>query len=275
MPRIDLLVIDPQHDFCDPSGALFVKGADEDMKRLAKMVGRVYKDLSDIHITQDAHHWFDVAHPCFWIDAGFKHPDPFTIISADDVKSGKWRPAVHGDDFRDRMQAYVDALESSGRYPLCVWFPHCLIGSPGMSVVPDLFVAVGLWEEHMKTAFVEYVTKGSNPYTEHYSAVKAEVPDPEDPSTQINTRFVETLKEADVILAAGEAGSHCLANTVRDIANEFGDDSFVSKIVLVEDATSPVPTFEQAQDDFIQEMVNRGMRLTTTDKFDPKKGSLT
>ena len=29
--RIELLIIDPQNDFCDPSGALYVGGAENDM----------------------------------------------------------------------------------------------------------------------------------------------------------------------------------------------------------------------------------------------------
>jgi nicotinamidase-related amidase len=108
------------------------------------------------------------------------------------------------------------------------------------------------------------VTKGSNPWTEHYSAVQADVPDPADVTTQLNTGLIKTLEEADIILVAGEAGSHCLANTVRDIANNFGDASYVGKLVLLEDATSPVPTFDKFQDDFVAEMTAKGMQLSTT-----------
>jgi nicotinamidase-related amidase len=114
---------------------------------------------------------------------------------------------------------------------------------------------------------VDYVTKGSNPWTEHYSAVCADVPDPADPGTQINTRFIQTLTEADVVAIAGEAGSHCLAYTVRDVANSFGDDSYVQRLVLLEDATSPVSGFENLQSDFIREMRGRGMQVTTTRDF--------
>jgi hypothetical protein len=46
----------------------------------------------------------------------------------------------------------------------------------------------------------QVVTKGSNMFTEHY-AVFADVPDPKDPSTQLNTPFIE---EADVIIFSGE-----------------------------------------------------------------------
>ena len=62
--RVHLLIIDPQHDFCDKSGALFVQGADEDMKvRLPKMITRLGAKLDDIHVTLDCHHLIDVAHP--------------------------------------------------------------------------------------------------------------------------------------------------------------------------------------------------------------------
>jgi len=113
----------------------------------------------------------------------------------------------------------------------------------------------------------DYVTKGSNILTEHYSAVQADVPDASDVSTQINTRLIQTLESADQILIAGEARTHCLANTVRDIANNFGDDSFVSKLVLLTDASSDIPGFETHAQAFMKEMTTRGMQLTTTTEF--------
>ena len=64
-----------------------------------------------------------------------------------------------------------------------------------------------------------------------------------------------------MILLAGEARSHCLANTVRDIANNFGEDN-IKKMYLLEDCTSDVTGFEQMGKDFITEMVSRGMNLT-------------
>ena len=93
------------------------------------------------------------------------------------------------------------------------------------------------------------------------------VTDPSDPGTQINTRFIQTLLEADLVAIAGEAGSHCLANTVRDIARNFGDDSYIQRLVLLEDATCPVPGFEALQSNFVKEMRARGMQVSTTQDF--------
>jgi nicotinamidase-related amidase len=52
--NIQLVAIDPQNDFCDiPGAALPVTGANADMERLAKFVGRAGHKLSDIHVTLD------------------------------------------------------------------------------------------------------------------------------------------------------------------------------------------------------------------------------
>ena len=262
--KVHLVIIDPQVDFCSPQGALYVKGAESDIQRLARMVSRLSTKLDDIHVTLDSHRLIDVAHPIFWKDSAGRTPDPFTIITTRDVESGRWTPVLPS--MYRRMLDYVKTLEANGRYPLCIWPPHCLIGSPGHCVMPELQQALLCWEQQ-RFAMVDYVTKGSNPWTEHYSAIVADVPDPSDPGTQINTRFIQTLLDADIVAIAGEAGSHCLANTVRDVANNFGDDSYVRRLVLLEDATSPVPGFEAFQTDFVKEMKARGMQISTTRDF--------
>ncbi|MBS1722435.1 MAG: hypothetical protein JSS66_05450 [Armatimonadetes bacterium] len=262
--NVHLLIIDPQNDFCDPQGALFVKGADADMQRLADMVDRLGDSIEDIHVTLDSHHLNDIAHPNWWKDASGNHPAPFTIITAADVDAQVWTTTVPG--LYRRSLEYVQKLEQNKRYPLCIWPPHCLIGSVGAAVTPVLMDSLSRWaEKHFRT--VDFVTKGSNVFTEHYSAVKADVPDANDPSTQINTRLIQTLKDADMVAIAGEASSHCVANTVTDIADAFGDDSFVSKLVFLQDASSPVTTFESYADKFVQEMTARGMQVSSTADF--------
>ena len=113
---------------------------------------------------------------------------------------------------------------------------------------------------------VDFVTKGSNYKTEHYSAVQADVPDIEDTSTMLNTRFIGMLEKADEILISGEALSHCVANTIRDIANNFGEEN-IKKFILLEDASSNVTGFENLGEEFVKEMVSRGMKKTTTEEY--------
>jgi nicotinamidase/pyrazinamidase len=246
--KIHLLCIDPQRDFAEKQGALFVYGGDEAMHNVTNFIKRTKSKLDDIHVTLDSHHYVHIANPIWWKNSNGDHPSPFTIITYKDVESGKWMATQPG--FQKWCLEYTASLEKNNRYPLCVWPVHCTIGSAGTMVVPELFSALQEWEEEF--AVVNYVSKGSNIKTEHYSAVKADVPDPKDPSTQINTSLIDTLLEADLIACVGLAGSHCLANTVRDIANAFGDDKYIQKLVLLTDGTAPVQGFEKLQDDFIR-----------------------
>lgn len=262
-PRIHLLVIDPQNDFCDPQGSLYVSGAERDMDRLASMVERLGRKLASIHVTLDSHRKVDISHPMWFKDGRGRHPAPFTVITAADLERGAWtttQPSGY-----KRTLAYLKALEASSRYPHVIWPYHCLIGDAGHNVWPKLASAIHEWEERF--AMADFVTKGSNPWTEHFSAVQAEVPDPEDPTTQVNVALIETLEQADIVLLAGEALSHCLANTVRDVATKFADPRYTEKLVLLTDASSNVSGFEHYGDAFVREMTARGMRTSTTTHF--------
>jgi nicotinamidase-related amidase len=263
MRSIHLLAIDPQNDFCDPNGSLYVPGADEDSKRLAGFVTQAKDKLDDIHITMDSHNRVDISHPIWWKDSSGNHPSPFTVITAADVKAGTWTTTQAW--MQERSLAYLEALETGGRYPHVIWPYHCLIGSEGGLVYPELFNAVQDWTDRF--AKPDFVAKGSNPWTEHFSAVRAEVPDPQDPGTQINTAFIQTLEQADDILLAGQALSHCVANTMRDIADNFSDPAYLAKVILLTDCSSNVPTFEQLGDDFVRDMRARGMRVSTTSDY--------
>jgi nicotinamidase-related amidase len=204
----------------------------------------------------------DIAHPLWWEDASGNPPPPFTIITRQDVEAGRWQATRP--EARARSQAYVAALEAGGRYPLCIWNPHCLMGSVGHTVYAPLFEALCAWEATTRIP-VDYIHKGSNIWTEHYSAIQADVPDPDDPTTLPNHALITALREADVVFIAGEAGSHCVANTVRDLVQHLGEDYDLSRLMLLTDTLSPVTGFEALQETFLEEMSERGVRICTTE----------
>lgn len=266
---INLVAIDPQNDFCDIDGAsLPVPGADEDMNRLAVFVDRVGDRLADIHVTLDSHRLIDIAHPAWWKDQNGNTPPPFTIISVDDIESSIWTPRNPG--FRERTLAYARELASTGKYLLNVWPPHCLIGTWGHNVHSALNDALQRWSEK-EFAGVDYVTKGSNPWTEHYGALIAEVPDPQDPTTALNAAFLKMLQDADIVVVAGEALSHCVKETVTQIADHIGDEH-IKKFHILTDCSSPVSAvpgadFPVIAQEWLKEMEKRGMTLTTSTEF--------
>jgi len=254
MKKQDLLIIDCQNDFVLKDGALSVSGAYEDAQRLAKFINEYGHNISDIYCTLDSHHFLDIAHPAWWIDANGNHPKIYTIISEDDIKNGKWRtsnPAA-----QKRSAEYVSKLAQNKRYPLCVWPPHCLIGTSGHNVEKNVSDALLNWSKTKKRN-VLFVTKGSNPWTEHYSAIKADVPDPTDPTTMLNTRFINILKNADVIFISGQALSHCVRSTILDVCDKFDDES-VKKFHLLRDTCSNVPGFEHLGEEFVQILKKKG-----------------
>lgn len=263
--QIQLFIIDPQVDFCSPNGALYVAGADKDMSRLAAMVGRLGDAIDAITVTLDSHHPIDIAHPIFWRDSSGAHPGPFTIITADDVNAGRYTTTHPG--MMARATKYVNQLKANGRYPLCIWPPHCLIGSEGHAIMPELFTELRQWEER-RLRMLNLVTKGSNYWTEHYSAVQADVPDPEDPGTALNWDLIKALKSADTILIAGEALSHCVANTIRDVAYNFGPEN-VKKFCLLEDCSSNVAGFEQLGEAFVRDLTAMGMQVVKSADYLP------
>ena len=270
MKSIHLLVIDPQNDFMDiPNAALPVPGANEDMNRLAEFIDRAGSKIDDIHVTLDSHRQVDIAHPVWWVDNNGNQPDPYTNITADDVRTGKWR--TRNPAFNERSLNYVQDLETKGNYALMIWPPHCLIGTSGHNVHGRLNESFQKWSQD-EFAMVDYVTKGSNPWTEHYGAMEAEVPDPEDPSTGLNTDFISMLSTADIILIAGEALSHCVKASLDQIATNIGDEH-LNKFHILTDCTSSIPAVPNGPDfptissAWLNDLEKKGMTLTTSTEF--------
>jgi nicotinamidase-related amidase len=279
-PVVHLLVIDPQNDFCDlPAAwcpadpltgaalapALPVAGAHADMQRVAALIRAGGEGLADITVTLDSHHRVDIAHPTFWRRADGAPVAPFTPVTAAQVRVGELAP-------RDaaalpRTLAYLDELEARGRYTLMVWPVHCEIGTWGHEVHAGVRAAYNAWEESRVRA-VRKVTKGENPWTEHYSAIQAEVPDAADDATQMNAALLAELDRADVLLVAGEAGSHCVRATTEHIVDNLPGGR-PERVVLLTDCMSPVGGFEAQQAAFLAAMRARGVRLATSAEILP------
>lgn len=276
MPRtIHLLIVDPQNDFCDlpesyrpldpltglaVAPALPIAGAHADMQRLARFIDATAPVLSSITVTLDSHHRLDIAHPTFWRAGNGDPVAPFTPITAAQLRAGEFVPR-HDDDL-PRTLNYLDELEARGHYTLMAWPVHCEIGTWGHNVHPDVRAAYGRWEEE-RQFIVRKVPKGANPWTEHYSALMAEVPDADDPRSQLNRGLLDSLDRADLILIAGEAGSHCVKATVEHLAEHLPGGN-LSRIVLLTDCMSPVAGFANAQSSFLQRMRDLGVQERTS-----------
>lgn len=277
MSKQVLLIIDPQVDFCE-GGNLAVQGGTQALKNVANFIRRYGSQLDDIIVTLDCHNPLHIAHPIWYVDENGNPPPPFTCLVEDKGEilsgsldasgfhaSGKVRCRRMG--FTKWTLNYLRSLKSGNRYPHMIWPPHCLIGSPGACMIPEIFDAVREWEEG-QFGVAAKISKGSNPKVEHFGALRAEIPDPDDDSTQVNSYFLKLLGDPDTtVYGCGLARGHCLANTCYDVANEFDGDTFCQRFVLMEDGTADVGGLEFLGDNFVRDFKARGMKCSKTTDF--------
>lgn len=236
----------------------------QDAERIKQLLSENAKEISSVFVTLDSHQRMHIAHGVFWQDAAGKHPDPFTLISVADVESGKWRAVNEAD--QEPARAYVKELERDGRFKLCIWPEHCIIGTAGHNITAPVNEGLDQWIGSTHGT-VDWVHKGQNVHTEMYSALKAEVAIESDPSTSLNRGLVERLSRFERILVCGQAKSHCVNFTVRDLVDNLAwPKEQMNRIWLLEDAMSSVTTFEQEGEQFIADMQAAGLTVTTTDK---------
>lgn len=235
--RTALLVIDAQNDFHDiPGAALPVTGSSKDIQRLVDFINNT--SLDTIFASLDTHYSLDISHPAWWEIGNGDPVTPFTLITSDDIKNGKYVARI--DPIRSLR--YVESLEHNGEFNHFIWPEHCLNGTTGHSLHPAFFDAIRGWMNKNKR-WVNFITKGVNPYTEHFGIFRANVPITEDPSTQVNQGIFATLNNHDTIYLAGQAKSHCVANSLRQMMQIA--PQLATKIVVLEDCMSDVPGLPQ------------------------------
>ncbi|NIZ40983.1 hypothetical protein PVA45_05655 [Entomospira entomophila] len=254
--RHHLLIIDPQNDFCDSAGALFVPGASQDMERLAQFIHQKKTTLDRLFVTLDSHHRYDIAHPLYWVQEDGSKPQPLTTVTVQDIEKKRIIPR-HSADV-DRSYHYLSELESRGISHI-IWPEHCIIGEWGHQIYPIIAQEIREFQERMYQA-PTILFKGMNPYTEHFSALSAIVPDSSDRNTQLQTSLVRELLDCDQLYIAGEALSHCVASTINDLIANI-DRGERGKIVLLLNATSPVSGFESMMDVMLEEWSQSGIHI--------------
>jgi nicotinamidase-related amidase len=254
--RVCLVLVDVQNTFCIPGFELYVggrsgTGAVDDNRRLCSFLYRNLGTITQIVPTMDTHRVMQIFHPVWLVDDAGNHPSPYTLVSAQDVESGRWRvnPAAaqsagFEDEYAERqLLHYVQALEAGGKYSLTVWPYHAMLGGIGHELVSAIEEAV-FFHSVARYSQPDFQVKGENPLTEHYSMFGPEVTDGPDgePIGSQNDALIERLLAFDAVVVAGQAKSHCVAWTIDDLLE--GDDdrerALAPRTYLLEDCTSPV-----------------------------------
>ena len=280
--RICLVAVDVQNTFCLPDFELFVAGrsgtgAVDDNRRLCEFLYRNLGAVTEIVPTMDTHQAMQIFHAIYLVDGDGRHPDPFTLVSADEVERGLWRvdPAVCDtlgvDPERAARQLghYTRSLEETGKYALTIWPYHAMLGGIGHALVPAVEEAI-FFHTIARASQPRFEIKGSSPFTEHYSVLGPEVTEDADGRVLAakNDALVERLLGFDAVVIAGQAKSHCVAWTIDDLLSAVGEReaSLAEKVYLLEDCSSPVvvpggPDYTDDADAAFRRFADAGMHV--------------
>lgn len=257
-----LLIVDNQRDFVHADGALSVPGALGDVERLIDWIYKNAHGISAICASLDTHTKMQIFHSAWWRDNSGKHPEPFTQITLEDIKAGKWMALMNP---KWSVQ-YVDQLEKAAKKNLMIWPDHCLVGTDGQKLVPALAEAIH-YHSAARGATPKFLEKGTVPQVEHYGIFAAEVPYPKNPKASgLNTEYLDLIAQYDRIYVAGEAKSHCVLETMRQMLSYFASQpEVIAKIRFLVDCTSSVahPTinFEAIAQEALAEMEKQGVQM--------------
>jgi nicotinamidase-related amidase len=287
--RVWLLLIDVQNTFCIPDFELFVggrsgSGAVDDNTRLCQFIYRNLSRITHISATMDTHLAQQIFHPIFFIDKDGKHPAPYTDISAQELRDGKWtfnyalapNYGLAPEYGQQMMIHYAETLEQRGKYALTIWPYHAMLGGIGHALVSSVEEAVFF---HSMTRLTQptFEVKGDKPFTEHYSVIGPEVLNGPMGETlgERNNKFILELERVDKLIIAGQAKSHCVAWTISDLLEDIQatDPELAKKIHLLEDCSSPVVVpgvvdHTEAADKAFARFADSGMKIVkSTDNF--------
>lgn len=254
--RVCLMPIDLQNTFCIPGFELFVggrsgRGAVEDNIRFCQFIYRNLDTITQICPTMDSHQALQIFHSVFLVNEQGEHPEPYTLVSLEDVERGVWsfnpalaEPLGVSESYGQRtLLHYVRTLKAGGKYDLTIWPYHAMIGGIGHALVAAVEEAV-FFHSIARYSQPDFQIKGDNSFTENYSVLSPEVLEDADGNSMAekNTQFVENLLEFDAVIMAGQAKSHCVAWTIEDLLSELllFNEKLVKKVYLLEDCTSPV-----------------------------------
>lgn len=237
--RVLFIGIDVQQDFMD-NGSLGVLGAQDDVGRMTRFIYENMDKISNIAVSIDTHTPHQIFHPCWWIDEQGRNPAPYTMITMADLDSGRWKAVINPIASRD----YVGHLETDGKKTLCIWPYHCIQGTAGCAL-ENQFANMVYFHSVAKKTVVQRIVKGQDPLSEMYGVIKPEY----DTKGYINLDFLNKLEDYDKIVIAGEAKSHCVLESMKQILAYYETRAEITrKLYVLEDCMSSINGFEDTTD---------------------------
>ena len=235
--KIAVVLVDYQHDFVDPTGTLYVPGSQEDVARFLIWFYANAHKITSVYASLDTHLPFQIFYSSWWKNPKTgEHPQPFTAITVEDVTNNTWVPVIQP----DWSIRYVHQLKQKAKKDLMIWPYHTMEGTLGHMLVSPISEAIA-WHSAARNTQPTYVVKGRTIRTEYYGIFGAEIPDPDDPESGLNVTLLDAVMKHDKVYVAGEAKSHCVLETERQLVGRFGNQpELLKRFHFLKDCTSSV-----------------------------------
>ena len=263
--KIAAVLVDYQHDFVDPSGTLYVPGSQADVARFLTWFYSNAHSITTIYASLDTHIPFQIFYSSWWVNPRTgEHPQPFTVITGQDVENHTWVPLLEP----EWSTYYVHELQQKARKDLMIWPYHTMQGTLGHMLVSPISEAIA-WHSAARQAQPIYIEKGLTTRTEFYGIFGAEVPDPQSPASSLNIPLLDSVMQHDKIYIAGEAKSHCVLETERQIVEHYAQQpEMLRKLYFLKDCTSsvqhPVIDFDALAEEELAKMQERGVNVVVS-----------
>ncbi|GHO47920.1 hypothetical protein [Ktedonospora formicarum] len=260
--KIAVILVDYQFDFVDPQGSLYVPGSQEDMARfLAWFYANAHR-ITSVYASLDTHLPFQIFFSSWWQDPRTgEHPQPGTIISAEDISAMKWVPLIQP----NWSMRYVHLLKQQAKKDLMIWPYHTMEGTLGHMLSTPISEAIA-WHSAARKTQPTFIVKGRTIRTEYYGIFGAEVNDPQDAESGLNVSLLDAIMKHERVYVAGEAKSHCVLETERQLVTRFNQQpEMMRKLHFLRDCTSsvqhPAIDFDAIAEAELTSMESQGVRM--------------
>jgi nicotinamidase/pyrazinamidase len=260
--KIAVILVDYQYDFIDPEGALYVPGAQDDIVRFLKWFYMNAHKITSVYASMDTHLPFQIFFSSWWHNPKTKvHPQSFTTITTEDISKEIWVPVFQV----DWSIQYVHLLKQRLKKDLMIWPYHAMEGTVGYTLSTPISEAIA-WHSAARNTQPTYIAKGRTLRSEYYGIFGAEIPDPEDPESGINVALLDAIMKHDRIYVAGEAKSHCVLESEKQIFKHFGNkQELLGRLHFLRDCTSsvkhPIVDFDAQAEAELAIMVQQGIQM--------------
>lgn len=247
--KIMLLVIDQQRSFME-NGELGVPGSFGDTERLGHFLYHNMNKITQIVMTKDVHRPIQIFHPCWWKNSSGEAPRPIeTVITVEDVENGVWIPQYDA----EQSLAYLKQLRAGGKRELRIWPYHCLEGTSGVEIESQ-FMNLVYFHSVVRESNPIILAKGQDRLSEMYGAFYHE----DGKVDEENKGKLDAFGEYEKIYVAGQALSHCVLDTLKQLIKHVEDQpSYAKRIYLLMDCSSVIPGSEEVTKQEIRHLVNK------------------